>query len=198
MSDAYTMASSSSPGPQLIDGEAHLFRDEPGTISVLAISTTGCFAIKTNSGEVTIHHWFFKSKGKSPVRIDNARWVNVWACRGPNNAQRSGHITRLHCGNSSLTAVDVRSLTKLSHFRCAHNYLTQLDLSGLSALRTLDCVGNELNHLTLDGCHRLERLLVAGNPRLRVSATNLVAAARSEPSPLPAKRRLTSTSLFDL
>lgn len=179
-------------------GEAHLFRDEPGVFSILAITTTGCFAVKDSTGRVQVFNWYFRSKGARPVRIENASWLILWSCRSPKSAESAGHITRLHCENNNLITLDVRSLRRLAHLRCAHCRLTRLDLSGLTELRSLDARGNELHHADLAGCRRLERLHVSGNPRLRPSATALLAAARGEINPLPLHPKLTATSLFDL
>jgi Leucine-rich repeat (LRR) protein len=64
-------------------------------------------------------------------------------------------------------------------------------------LKSLDCSGNRLASIDVRGCSRLLRLRIGGNPRLRESASNLLAIARGEP-PVVRRQDLTSTSLFDL
>lgn len=180
-----------------LDGEAHLFRQENGCISVLAVTRTGCFAIRDASGQVRVFHWYYRLKGKRPVVIENTRWIALWSCLTPWNPAPGGAITRLHCDDTALVALDVRSLVGLLHLRCQHNQLTHLDLSGLASLRTVDCSGNDLDTLTVERCSAIEKLRCGGNPRLRTTRSALVSFARSEPSPY-GRRKLTNTSLFDL
>lgn len=185
--------------PAGVDGEAHLFRAGPGPLAVLAVTTTGCFAVRTSDGTVRVHHWYYRRKGKAPVVVDGSPWLALWACRSPWDPSPAGHVTRLHLARNDLEALDVRSLSRLAFLDAAHNRLERLDLSDLRNLLAADLTGNELVSLSVDGCPRLERLKLGGNPRLRMSATSLLAVARGDGTPLLLRRpRPTSTSLFDL
>ena len=179
------------------DGQAHLFFSGSDSPRIMAISTTGCIAIQTPANPVQVFHWYYRSKGKDPISLPPTPWLILWSCRAPWHTERCGHITRLQVANCGLTSMDVRELTRLAHLRCAANLLERLDCSNMETLQSLDCTGNDLTHLDVAGCHRLARLRVGGNPRLRESASQLLAIARGEPRVIR-RQRLTSTSLFDL
>lgn len=185
--------------PVGVDGEALAFRAEPGPLGVLAVTTTGCFAVRTSDGTVRVHHWYYRWRGKDPVVVAGSRWLALWSCRAPWDASPAGHVTHLDGSRNELVALDVGGLSRLALLKAAHNHLERLDLSGLMMLRAADLAGNELASLSVDGCRHLERLRLGGNPRLRATATALLAVARGDGTPVPSRRhRPASTSLFDL
>jgi hypothetical protein len=183
--------------PASTDGEATLFKETATPYRVLAVTTTGCFAVRNDRGVVRIFKWFYTSKDKEPVMIDPSRFLVIWSCRAPWNAEPCGEITRLHCGGCDLTALDVRSLARLRHLHCERNGLTGLDCSGMTELQVIDCRENELTSIDVEACHALKRILTFGNENLRPSEQQLLKSARGEGSVLPAAT-LMGTSLFDV
>jgi Leucine-rich repeat (LRR) protein len=183
--------------PAGIDSRAHLFFAGTEPCQLMAVSTTGCIAIQSPENPVRVFHWYFRSKGREPITLPPSAWLTLWSCRAPWNIEPCGHITRMQVDGGELTSLDARELTGLAHLRCAGNLLERLDCSGMTSLQSLDCSGNDLTCLNVDGCPRLERLRVGGNPRLRESASELLARARGEPQVIR-RTRATATSLFDL
>jgi len=183
--------------PAGTDGNAHLFFTGEEPVQFMAVSTTGCIAVQSPENPVRIFHWYYRMKGREPITLPPAPWLILWSCRAPWNNEPCGHITRLHVDSCGLTGIDVRELTHLAHLRCERNLLERLDCSGMAYLKSLDCSGNDIANLKVDGCSRLERLRVAGNRRLRESASELLARARGQPKVIR-HQRPTATSLFDL
>jgi hypothetical protein len=183
--------------PAGTDGQAHLFLAGAESFQLMAVSTTGCIAVQSPDNPVRIFHWYYRMKGREPITLPPAPWLILWSCRAPWNNEPCGHITRLHVDSSGLTGIDARELTHLAHLRCERNLLECLDCSGMAYLKSLDCSGNDIANLKVDGCSRLERLRVAGNRRLRESASELLARARGQPKVIR-HQRPTATSLFDL
>jgi Leucine-rich repeat (LRR) protein len=183
--------------PANTDGQAHLFFTGDQPIQIMAVSNTGCIAIQSPGNPIKVYHWYFRSKGKELITLDPVPWAIVWSCRAPWNAEQCGYLARLQVDVCGLTQIHVRDLNFLAHLRCAGNLLERLDCSRMSSLKSLDCSGNHLTSVDLSGCSQLRRLRVGGNPRLRTSASDLLAHARGEPQVIR-RQRATSTSLFDL
>ena len=58
-------------------------------------------------------------------------------------------LTYLHCGDNSLTSIDLGKNTALEDLNCTHNKLTTIDLSKNTALTNLVCSSNKLSVLDL-------------------------------------------------
>jgi Leucine-rich repeat (LRR) protein len=183
--------------PAGTDGNAHLFFAGTEPVQLMAVSNTGCIAIQSPEDPVRVFNWYFKSKGKELITVPATPWLILWSCRAPWNTEPCGHISRLHANDCGLINIDARELGRLAHLRCSGNQLEMLDCSGMAFLKSLDCSGNQLASVDVRGCSQLLRLRIGGNPRLRESASNLLATARGE-RPLVRRQRATSTSLFDL
>jgi Leucine-rich repeat (LRR) protein len=81
------------------------------------------------------------------------------------------NVTKLYCGNNSLTALDVSRCTALDDLMCNNNQLTALDVSKNTALHGLDCNYNKITKLDVSKNTVLWQLCCVGN-QLTTTALN--------------------------
>ena len=72
-------------------------------------------------------------------------------------------LTRLNCGFSRLTDLDVRGCAALSYLYCSWSQLTDLNAGGCTALEELYCQRNRLTQLNISGCSALTHLTCSTN-----------------------------------
>ena len=73
------------------------------------------------------------------------------------------NLTYLSCGWSSISKLELNSLSKLEELYCNDNQLTSLDVSALKNLKTLMVSNNQIATLNFDGLINLEFLSFDGN-----------------------------------
>ena len=73
------------------------------------------------------------------------------------------NLTYLSCSFSSISKLELSSLSKLAELYCNDNQLTSLDVSALKNLKTLYVSNNQIATLNLDGLINLEFLMFDGN-----------------------------------
>ena len=73
------------------------------------------------------------------------------------------NLTYLSCSFSSISKLELNSLSKLEELYCNDNQLTSLDVSALKNLKTLYVSNNQITTLNIDGLINLEFLMFDGN-----------------------------------
>lgn len=73
------------------------------------------------------------------------------------------NLAYLYCSFSSISKLELSSLSKLEELYCNDNQLTSLDVSALKNLKTLYVSNNQIATLNLDGLINLEFLMFDGN-----------------------------------
>ena len=143
--------------------------------SVLVGSSSGWFAVKDASGNITYAaSWYADDIGPTAS-------LTFWSCAGNGNPTPSGTITGWYDDggnsndfNSNLTAVDLRGLTGLTQASCANNgTVTSLNVSGLTSLQDLDCQSNQLTSLNISGLTSLSNFSCDYNQLTSLSVSGL-------------------------
>ena len=72
-------------------------------------------------------------------------------------------LTRIHCSNNQLTALDVSKNTALKSIQCSKNQLTTLDVTKNTALTDLECAANQLTALDVSKNAALTKVRCGSN-----------------------------------
>jgi hypothetical protein len=186
---------STAGGNEIVSGKKAPRQNPPGMARMVTVRNSSTFSItvKSTTGYVAARWWdgsvevFGAGVAANNITVSKAipttgNWIKsapkeifIWSCT-VGNANQSGNLTTLNCGNgNSLTSLDVSGLTALAQLFCSTNSLTSLDVSGLTSLNLLACNANSLTSLDVSGLTALTTLNCSTNSLTSLDVSGLTA-----------------------